>query len=203
MLGVKSGKHLADAARSLLKELGIRRPDVANASSWQAQACHPRLPVLSTAEAVDGGPPARQDGVADRAVPGHWIEVSVKIATFNINNVNRRLPNLLAWLDQAKPDAVCLQELKAADHQFPEASLKAVGYNAVWHGEKTWNGVAILARGAVPQTTRRSLPGDPNDQQARYIEAAVKGVLIACLTCPTATRSLGQGSTTSLPGSTA
>jgi exodeoxyribonuclease-3 len=108
----------------------------------------------------------------------------MKIATFNINNVNRRLPNLLAWLAAAQPDVVCLQELKADDRQFPEAALQDAGYNAVWQGERTWNGVAILARGAVPVLTRRSLPGDPGDKQARYIEAAVKGVLIACIYLP-------------------
>jgi exodeoxyribonuclease-3 len=108
----------------------------------------------------------------------------VKIATFNINNVNRRLPNLLAWLDAAKPDAVCLQELKAEDSAFPEAALQDAGYHAVWQGQRTWNGVAILARGKEPVQTRRALPGDLSDKQARYIEAAVDGVLIACIYLP-------------------
>ena len=103
----------------------------------------------------------------------------MKIATFNINNVNRRLPILLAWLAEAKPDVVCLQELKAAQENFPEAALEAAGYGAVWQGQRTWNGVAILARGAKPVPTRISLPGDDADTQSRYIEAAVGGILVA------------------------
>jgi exodeoxyribonuclease-3 len=108
----------------------------------------------------------------------------VKIATFNVNNVNRRLPNLLAWLAEAEPDVACLQELKAADRQFPAGAIEAAGYGAVWRGQPTWNGVAILARGAVPVLTREDLPGEPSDGQARYIEAAVAGVLVACLYAP-------------------
>jgi exodeoxyribonuclease-3 len=108
----------------------------------------------------------------------------MKIATFNINNVNRRLPNLLAWLAAAKPDVVCLQELKATDRQFPATALADAGYGAVWHGQSAWNGVAILARGAEPVLTRAELPGDPEDAQARYVEAAVDGVLIASLYAP-------------------
>jgi exodeoxyribonuclease III len=108
----------------------------------------------------------------------------VKIATFNINNVNSRLPNLLAWLETAKPDVVCLQELKAADAAFPVAAIQDAGYGAVWQGQASWNGVAILARDAEPVLTRRRLPGDPSDTQSRYIEAAVGGVLIGCLYLP-------------------
>jgi exodeoxyribonuclease-3 len=108
----------------------------------------------------------------------------VKVATFNINNVNRRLPNLLAWLQAAKPDAVCLQELKASQSQFPERALNDAGYAAAWVGEKTWNGVAILVRKAEPVVIRRELPGDAKDGQARYIEAAVKGIVIACVYAP-------------------
>ena len=108
----------------------------------------------------------------------------MKVATFNINNVNKRLPNLLAWLAQAAPDVVCLQELKAEDRAFPVAALEDAGYGAVWRGQRSWNGVAILARGATPVVTRRALPGDPADDQARYIEAAVDGVLIASLYLP-------------------
>jgi len=108
----------------------------------------------------------------------------MKLATFNINNVNRRLPNLLEWLDAEQPDAVCLQELKATQKDFPIKAFETAGYGAVWRGQKTWNGVAILARGAEPVLTRDALPGDPSDTQSRYIEAAVDGVLIGCLYAP-------------------
>lgn len=107
-----------------------------------------------------------------------------RIATFNVNNVRKRLPNLLAWLAETQPDAVCLQELKTADREFPEAQINAAGYGATWRGQKSWNGVAILAKGADPVLTRTMLPGDPSDQQARYIEAAVNGILIASLYLP-------------------
>ncbi|HYP06607.1 MAG TPA: exodeoxyribonuclease III [Bryobacteraceae bacterium] len=108
----------------------------------------------------------------------------MKIATFNINNVNKRLANLLEWLEQAQPDVVCLQELKAEQHAFPEAPLKQLGYHAIWHGQRSWNGVAILARGQEPVMTRSALPGNDDDEQARYIEAAVNGVLIASIYLP-------------------
>ncbi|MGC2082067.1 MAG: exodeoxyribonuclease III [Bradyrhizobium sp.] len=108
----------------------------------------------------------------------------MKIATFNINNVRRRLPNLLRWLRAAKPDVVCLQELKCTQDEFPAAELEKAGYGAVWRGQKTWNGVAILARKAEPVLTRMALPGDRNDHEARYIEAAVRGIVIACLYLP-------------------
>lgn len=108
----------------------------------------------------------------------------MKIETYNINGINRRLPNLLAWLGQAAPDVVCLQELKAPTNQFPAQALRDVGYEAVWQGQRSWNGVAILARGTMPVCTRRTLPGDPSDDAARYIEAAVRGVLVGCLYLP-------------------
>jgi exodeoxyribonuclease-3 len=108
----------------------------------------------------------------------------MKIATFNINNVNKRLTNLLDWLAAEKPDVVCLQELKAEDRAFPLAAIEAAGYGAVWRGQRAWNGVAILARGSTPVITRRSLPGDPCDDQARYVEAAVNGILIASIYLP-------------------
>lgn len=108
----------------------------------------------------------------------------MKIATFNINGVNKRLSNLMAWLADAAPDVVCLQELKATDRQFPATALADAGYGAVWKGEPSWNGVAILAKGADPVLTRDALPGDEDDMQARYIEAAVNGVVIGCLYAP-------------------
>ncbi|MBP2559857.1 exodeoxyribonuclease-3 [Neorhizobium galegae] len=108
----------------------------------------------------------------------------MKIATFNVNGVNGRLGLLLEWLEEARPDVVCLQELKAPQEKFPAGSIERAGYGAVWHGQKSWNGVAILARDADPIETRRGLPGDPEDLHSRYIEAAVQGVLIACLYAP-------------------
>ena len=108
----------------------------------------------------------------------------MKIATFNINNVVKRLPTLLEWLRAAKPNVVCLQELKAPDASFPQAALSDAGYEAVWRGQRTWNGVAILAKGRKPVLVRDELPGDPADTQSRYIEAAVDGVLIACIYLP-------------------
>jgi exodeoxyribonuclease III len=108
----------------------------------------------------------------------------LKIATFNINNVNKRLSNLVAWLEKARPDVVCLQELKAEQRSFPADAIRALGYEGVWLGERSWNGVAILARGSEPVLTRSSLPGNPDDHQARYIEAAVNGVLITSIYLP-------------------
>jgi exodeoxyribonuclease III len=108
----------------------------------------------------------------------------MKIATFNINNINRRLPNLLAWMRTAKPDVVALQELKASDGEFPAAAIEKAGYGAVWCGQKTWNGVAILARNAEPVLTRDRLPGKPADHEARYIEAAVRGVIVTSIYLP-------------------
>lgn len=108
----------------------------------------------------------------------------MKIATFNVNNINKRLPNLLKWLKQRKPDVVCLQELKCDPSSFPEKDLLKAGYSAVWESEKSWNGVAIIAKGTMPVATARRFPGDPTDNQARYIEAAVHGLLIACIYLP-------------------
>jgi exodeoxyribonuclease-3 len=116
--------------------------------------------------------------------PPFAVMLVVKLATFNINGVNGRLPVLLRWLAEGKPDVVCLQELKASQAKFPAAALAEAGYGAVWRGEKSWNGVAILARGAEPIETRRALPGDAADAPSRYIEAAVNGVLIGCLYAP-------------------
>jgi exodeoxyribonuclease III len=109
---------------------------------------------------------------------------AMKVATFNVNGVNGRLPVLLRWLAEAAPDIVCLQELKAPQEKFPEAAIRDAGYCAIWHGQKSWNGVAILARGMEPVETRRGLPGDPDDAHSRYIEAAVNDLLVACLYLP-------------------
>jgi exodeoxyribonuclease III len=108
----------------------------------------------------------------------------MKVATFNINNINRRLTNLLAWLKQAKPDIVALQELKSTDDDFPQGALAEAGYGAVWRGQKTWNGVAILARKADPVLIRTALPGSSKDDEARYIEAAIKGVIVTSIYLP-------------------
>ena len=108
----------------------------------------------------------------------------MKIATFNINGIKRRLPRLLEWLAESEPDIVCLQELKAVHESFPEAAIREAGYSAVWQGQKSWNGVAILARGIDPVVSRRALPGDDDDSQSRYIEAAVDGIVVACLYAP-------------------
>ncbi|HVF81851.1 MAG TPA: exodeoxyribonuclease III [Flavisolibacter sp.] len=108
----------------------------------------------------------------------------MKIATYNVNGVNGRLPVLLQWLAETAPDVVCLQELKAPQEKFPEDAIKEAGYGAIWHGQKSWNGVAILARNGVPDEIRRGLPDDTDDEQSRYIEAAVNGVVIGCLYLP-------------------
>jgi exodeoxyribonuclease-3 len=108
----------------------------------------------------------------------------MKIATYNVNGVNGRLPVLLRWLEETRPDVVCLQELKAPQEKFPEQAILDAGYNAVWHGQKSWNGVAILARGLEIKEIRHDLPGDPDDLQSRYIEAFINGVLIGCLYLP-------------------
>lgn len=108
----------------------------------------------------------------------------MKIATYNVNGINGRLPRLLEWLEQASPDVVCLQELKTVSSSFPAQAIRAVGYESMWEGERAYNGVAILAKGVVPTEIRRTLPGDPTDTQARYLEAAVDGVIVACLYLP-------------------
>ena len=109
----------------------------------------------------------------------------MRIATFNVNGIRSRLGNLLAWLEREQPDVACLQELKAPDEAFPIEALRGAGYGALWHGQKSWNGVAILARGAEPVLSRIGLPGDPDDSHSRYLEAAVNGIIIGCLYLPT------------------
>ena len=108
----------------------------------------------------------------------------MKIATYNVNGIGARLPALIRWLAESKPDVACLQELKAPQEKFPEAAIRDAGYGVIWHGQKSWNGVAILARGADPVESRRALPGDPEDLHSRYIEALINGVRVGCLYLP-------------------
>jgi exodeoxyribonuclease III len=108
----------------------------------------------------------------------------MKIATYNVNGVNGRLPVLLQWLNTSNPDVVCLQELKAPEEKFPLDAINNAGYEAIWHGQKSWNGVAILSRVGKPQEIRRVLPGDPEDVHSRYIEAMVNDIIIGCLYLP-------------------
>lgn len=115
----------------------------------------------------------------------------MKIATYNVNGVNGRLPVLLRWLNETEPDVVCLQELKAPDEKFPFQAIQDAGYYAIWHGQKSWNGVAILARNAQPEEIRRGLPGEAEDSHSRYIEAKVNGVHIGCLYLPNGNPSPG------------
>ncbi len=108
----------------------------------------------------------------------------MRLATYNVNGVNGRLPVLLRWLAEAHPDIVCLQELKAPQERFPQSEIETAGYGAIWHGQKSWNGVAILARDCEPIETRRGLAGDPEDLHSRYIEAAIRGLIVGCLYLP-------------------
>src|SRR5262245_28402174 len=108
----------------------------------------------------------------------------MKIATFNVNGIRSRLPNLLEWLRRENPDVACLQELKAPDEAFPLGAFATAGYGAIWHGQKSWNGVAVLARGTTPVEIRRGLPEGDSDLHSRYIEATVNGLLVCCLYLP-------------------
>ena len=108
----------------------------------------------------------------------------MKIATYNVNGVNGRLPVLLRWLKESKPDVVCLQELKSPEEKLPLKAIEDAGYFAIWHGQKSWNGVAILSRKVKPNEIRRVLPGDPEDSHSRYIEAEINGIIIGCLYLP-------------------
>lgn len=108
----------------------------------------------------------------------------MRIATYNVNGITSRLPVLLRWLKETKPDVACLQELRSPQERFPQAELAKLGYQAVWHGQKSWNGVAILAKGLMPVETRRGLPGDPEDTHSRYIEARVNDIRVGCIYLP-------------------
>jgi len=108
----------------------------------------------------------------------------MKIATYNVNGINGRLPVLLRWLKESGPDVVCLQELKAPQEKFPETAIEDLGYHAIWHGQKSWNGVAILSRYGKPEETQRGLPGDAEDVHSRYIEANINDLIIGCLYLP-------------------
>jgi len=108
----------------------------------------------------------------------------MKIATYNVNGIGARLPRLLEWLAESSPDVACLQELKTPDATFPIDAIREAGYGAIWHGQKSFNGVAILAKGSDPVERRRGLPGDPDDTHSRYIEAEVNGIVIGCLYLP-------------------
>lgn len=108
----------------------------------------------------------------------------MKIATYNVNSINARLPVVLRWLEEAKPGIVCLQELKAPQEKFPLRAINDAGYEAFWHGQKSWNGVAILSRGSAIKEIRKGLPGDPEDEPSRYIEAEINGIIIGCLYLP-------------------
>ena len=116
--------------------------------------------------------------------PAQANAARVKIATFNVNGISTRLPHLLEWLKKESPDIVCLQELKALDSGFPILDIRAAGYGAIWRGQRSWNGVAILAKGQEPQEVQRTLPGDTEDDQSRYLEAVVGGITVGCLYLP-------------------
>ena len=109
---------------------------------------------------------------------------ALRLATFNVNGIGSRLPHLLQWLARERPDIVCLQELKAVHTAFPRAALEDAGYGALWQGQSSWNGVAILARDSEPVEARNALPGERSDTQARYLEAAVHGIIVACIYLP-------------------
>jgi exodeoxyribonuclease III len=150
------------------------------AREWELDRLAQRLGELAGTEASPAAVrPASRPASRSRA-----SRQALKIATFNINNINRRLANLLAWLGSAKPAVVCLQELKSADDALPVAAIGDAGYQAIWRGQRTYNGVGILANIGEPHLTRDRLPGDPSDRQSRYIEAAVKGMLIASIYLP-------------------
>jgi exodeoxyribonuclease-3 len=127
---------------------------------------------------------ARKSSPREKAVDKSKTTRSLRVASYNINGITTRLEVLLRWLGEFQPDIACLQELKIPDERFPAEALERAGYASIWHGQKSWNGVAILSRVGEPVETRRGLPGDPDDSHSRYIEAAVCGLLIGCLYLP-------------------
>src|ERR1700694_2067793 len=133
---------------------------------------------------IESAPAGRYDLIKIERASGGQTGNRLKIATFNVNGVNGRLPALLRWLAESEPDVVCLQELKAPEEKFPEAAIRNAGYGAIWHGQKSWNGVAILARGCEPALPRRGLPEDPDDTHSRYIEARVGDLIVGCIYLP-------------------
>ena len=170
--------------------LTSKRTSPRPASNSRTRISRPSAPRARRASGPEGGRRSRHGAGAgreqlpsDHAHHGVFEICDMKVATFNINNINRRLSNLLEWLKQSEPEIVCLQELKCADHAFPEEAIAGAGYAAVWPGQKNWNGVAILSRVGKPVLTNATA-GDAADKQARYIEAAVNGVLICCLYLP-------------------
>ena len=171
-------------ATAPLPGLGDQTPTwnlaAALAREWDLDRLARRLAEL----AGPGTGPVAARPASTPAIRKRGSRQAVKIATFNINNVNRRLPNLLGWLSSSKPAVVCLQELKSSDDAFPAEAIRGAGYEAIWRGERTYNGVAILSNIGEPQRTRDRLPGDAKDSQSRYIEAAVKGILIASIYLP-------------------
>ena len=193
---LKLYKRLATMdATAPLPALGDQTPNWAQAAAlarqWELNQLAERFDERSVSFA-DSSPTAKSTSVtaSPRKMPARSQAASagpqqiLKIATFNVNNVNRRLTNLLAWIDKSKPDVVCLQELKCTDDAFPAKALHGAGYDAVWRGQRTYNGVAILAKANEPVLTRNRLPGDPADGQSRYVEAAARGFLIASIYLP-------------------
>ncbi|HKX11279.1 MAG TPA: exodeoxyribonuclease III, partial [Stellaceae bacterium] len=180
-------KAAALARKWELNQLAVRLDKLAGGSPPARSSPPPSWPGLARSstnsrakkKVVDARAKPGHDGKKKRKVPGKPL----KIATFNINDVNKRLSNLLAWLEQSKPDIVALQELKSTDPGFPRAALERAGYHAIVRGERTYNGVAILSR-SEPHPTRDALPGDPRDAQCRYLEAAVSGVLVTSIYSP-------------------
>jgi exodeoxyribonuclease III len=173
------------AGIDLCQQFGRRRP---SSSAWNLRR-HPTFRKAVGAQKYRDGEksgvsfPAsreRSTGQARIFAPGCFM----KIASYNVNGINGRLDVLVRWLKADAPDIVCLQELKAENAKFPKKEIERAGYRALWHGQKSWNGVAILAKGTLPVLTRRGLPGDPDDSDSRYIEAAVNGLLIGCLYVP-------------------